>query len=132
MVLATQWMTTMTIDEKSFYTDLGKRIAQIRKAQNLTQTQLAEQLGIAQQTMAHYEGGTLRISVATLLAAAEALNVSVDDFLYEEAATKGKVKRGPDSKLQQQIEKIRQLPRTKQQFVMEMLDTVIQQSGNSA
>jgi len=132
MVLATQWMTAMTIDEKSFYTDLGKRIAQTRKAQNLTQTQLAEQLGIAQQTMAHYEGGTLRISVATLLAAAEALNVSVDDFLYEEAATKGKVKRGPDSKLQQQIEKIRQLPRTKQQFVMEMLDTVIQQSGNSA
>ncbi len=132
MVLATQWMTAMTIEEKSFYTDLGKRIAQTRKAQNLTQTQLAEQLGIAQQTMAHYEGGTLRISVATLLAAAEALNVSVDDFLYEEAATKGKVKRGPDSKLQQQIEKIRQLPRTKQQFVMEMLDTVIQQSGNSA
>lgn len=128
MVLATQWTTTMTIDEKSFYADIGKRIAQIRKAQNLTQTQLAEQLGIAQQTMAHYEGGSLRISVATLLAAAEALNVSVDDFLYESADNKGKAKRGPDSKLQQQIEKIRQLPRTKQQFVMEMLDTVIQQS----
>ncbi len=129
MALATQWITTMTIDEKSFYADIGKRIAQIRKAQNLTQTQLAEQLGIAQQTMAHYEGGSLRISVATLLAAAEALNVSVDDFLYE--STKGKVKRGPDSKLQQQVEKIRQLPRTKQQFVMEMLDTVIQQSAQS-
>lgn len=132
MASATQWMNPMTIDEKSFYADLGKRIAQIRKAQSLTQTQLAEQLGIAQQTMAHYEGGTLRISVATLLATAEALNVSVDDFLYEEAAAKGKVKRGPDSKLQQQIEKIRQLPRTKQQFVMEMLDTVIQQSSNPA
>ena len=129
MAPATQWMTTMTIDEKSFYADIGKRIAQIRKAQNLTQTQLAEQLGIAQQTMAHYEGGSLRISVATLLSAAEALNVSVDDFLYE--AVKGKAKRGPDSKLQQQIEKIRQLPRTKQQFVMDMLDTVIQQSAQS-
>jgi transcriptional regulator with XRE-family HTH domain len=132
MVLATQWMTTMTIDEKSFYTDLGKRIAHIRKTQNLTQTQLAEQLGIAQQTMAHYEGGSLRISVATLLAAAEALKVSVDDVLYESAGSKAKAKRGPDSRLQQQIEKIRQLPRTKQQFVMEMLDTVIQQSSNPA
>ena len=129
MASATQWMNPMTIDEKSFYADLGKRIAQIRKAQNLTQTQLAEQLGIAQQTMAHYEGGNLRISVATLLATAEALNVSVDDFLYEETTTKGKGKRGPDSKLQQQVEMIRQLPRAKQQFVMDMLDTVIQQSA---
>ena len=127
MALATQWMNTMTIDEKGFYADIGKRIAQIRKAQNLTQTQLAEQLGIAQQTMAHYEGGNLRISVATLLSAAEALNVSMDDFLYE--APKNKTKRGPDSKLQQQIEKIRELPRAKQQFVMDMLDTVIQQSA---
>ena len=41
MALATQWMHTMTIDEKSLYADIGKRIAQIRKAQNLTQTQLA-------------------------------------------------------------------------------------------
>ena len=116
----------MTIDEKALYAEIGKRIAQIRKAQNLTQTQLAEQLGIAQQTMAHYEGGSLRNSVATLLATADALNVMVDDFLYE--APKNKARRGPDSKLQQQIEKIRELPRAKQQFVMDMLDTVIQQS----
>ena len=129
MASATQWMNPMTIDEKSFYADLGKRIAQIRKAQDLTQTQLADQLGIAQQTMAHYEGGNLRISVATLLATAEALNVSMDDFLYDETTIKGKVKRGPDSKLQQQVEKIRLLPRAKQQFVMDMLDTVIQQSA---
>jgi len=66
------------------------------------------------------------------LAAAEALNASVDDFLYEGTGSKGKAKRGPDSRLQQQVEKIRQLPRTKQQFVMEMLDTVIKQSAAQA
>jgi hypothetical protein len=66
--------------------------------------------------------------VAMLLPVAELLDVSVDELLHGTAA-KGKGKRGPDSKLQQQIEKIRQLPRTKQQFVMDMLDTVIQQSA---
>ncbi len=38
-------------------------------------------------------------------------------------------KRGPASKLQQQIEQIQQLPRAKQRFVTEMLDTVIQQAS---
>lgn len=36
----------------------GQRIAQFRKAGGVTKQQLAEALGIAQQTMAHYEGMT--------------------------------------------------------------------------
>ena len=40
-----------------------------------------------------------------------------------------KKKRGPASKLEQQVAQIRQLPRTKQKFVSEMLDTVLQQAG---
>ena len=44
----------------------------------------------------------------------------------EQAAKK---KRGPKSKLQQQIEQVTQLPRTKQRFVSDMLDTVLQQAS---
>ena len=41
---------------------------------------------------------------------------------------KGKqAKRGPASRLQQQIEAVEQLPKTKQQFVSQMLDTVLAQ-----
>jgi hypothetical protein len=36
-------------------------------------------------------------------------------------------KRGPASRLQQQIEAVAQLPKTKQQFVSQMLDTVLAQ-----
>ena len=36
-----------------FYRQLGSQIAQRRKALGLTQTDLAQELGIAQQTMAH-------------------------------------------------------------------------------
>ncbi len=38
-------------------------------------------------------------------------------------------KRGPASKLQQQLERISALPKAQQRFVMEMLDTVLQQQG---
>jgi len=123
-----QWVKTMTPTDKQFYQEFGQRIAQYRKAQNLTQQQLAKILSISQQTMAHYEGGKLRVAVVMLPPLAKAIGVTVEELLQEEAnATKSK--RGPASKLQQQVEQISQLPRAKQKFVSEMLDTVLQQTG---
>ncbi|HHF3272563.1 MULTISPECIES: helix-turn-helix transcriptional regulator [Vibrio] len=51
------WNSQMTPEDKQLYKELGQRIAQTRKALGLTQTQVAEQLGISQQTLAHYEVG---------------------------------------------------------------------------
>lgn len=124
------WSTAVAPEDKTFYRALGQRIAQFRKAQNLTQTQLAEQLGISQQTLAHYEVGRLRVAVALLSPLAKALSVSVDDLLEDSPGT-APAKRGPASKLAQQVKSIRALPHTKQRFVMEMLDTVIQQQQAS-
>lgn len=115
----------MTSKDKNFYRQLGQRIAQFRKAQNLTQQQLAEILGISQQTMAHYEVGRLRVAVAMLPVLANAF-VSLEELLGEQTAT-NQSKRGPIPKLQRQIEQVSLLPRTKQKFVMDMLDTVINQ-----
>jgi transcriptional regulator with XRE-family HTH domain len=56
-----------------------------RKAAGLTQTQLAEQLGIAQQTLAHYEAGRLRVAVALLSPLACALGVSTEELIGERA-----------------------------------------------
>jgi len=120
----------MTNDDKLLYQQIGLRIATMRKALGLTQTQVAKQLGVSQQTFAHYEVGRLRIAISTLIPLADILNRSVDELLHGEAAAKESVKRGPASKLQRQVEQVRQLPRTKQQFVMDMLDTVIQQAAH--
>lgn len=121
------WMT-VTPQDKRFYQALGQRLAAARKAQGLTQQQLAERLGISQQTLAHYEVGRLRVAVAMLPALAKELNVAVDVLIGGSNGT-GKGKRGPTPRLQQQLEQVRQLPRAKQRFVIEMLDTVLQQSG---
>lgn len=92
----------MTVQDNSFYQAMGKRIAQFRKAQSMTQTQLADALGIAQQTMAHYEGGRLRMPVALLPKMATLLAVSIEEIVGEPArAAKGK--RGPTPRLQRQV-----------------------------
>jgi hypothetical protein len=59
---------------------------------------------------------------------ANALGISIEELIAEETQTT-KGKRGPSSKLQQQLEQISQLPKTKQRFVMDMLDTVLQQAS---
>ena len=123
-----QHWITVTPQDKQFYEALGRRVAQARKAQSLTQQQLAKRLGISQQTLAHYEVGRLRVAVAMLPALAKELNVSVEDLIGNSNGT-AQTRRGPTPKLQRQIEQVRQLPRAKQRFVIEMLDTVLQQSG---
>lgn len=60
MASAQLWNSQMTPEDMQLYKELGQRIAQARKALGLTQTQVAEQLGISQQTLAHYEVGQLR------------------------------------------------------------------------
>ncbi|MEI6459591.1 MAG: helix-turn-helix domain-containing protein [Pseudomonadota bacterium] len=113
-------------DEKAFFAQLGSRVAQVRKAQGITQVQLAEFLGVSQQTVTAYEVGRRRMPVSALPMLARHLGVSVEELMGEETPPS---KRGPVPKLQQQIERIQQLPRAKQRFVMEMIDTVLSQQS---
>jgi len=121
--LTQQQRNAMNSRDEQFFRELGARVALARKEQQLTQQQLAEKLGIAQQTMAHYEGGRLKISASLLPLLAQILNLSLDELLGLPA--RRTAKRGPASRLEQQIDTIRQMPMTKQKFVSEMLDNVI-------
>ena len=116
----------MTFDEQQFFKTLGTRIAQLRKDQGLSQQALADQLGIAQQTFAHYEVGRARMPVSLLPELARFFGVGVDDLL---GLRNGTGKRGPAPKLQQQIERLGQLPKAKQRVVMEMLEGVLSQAN---
>lgn len=52
--------------------------------------------------------------------------MSLDELVGETTQAR---KRGPTPKLQRQLEQISRLPRAKQRFVIEMLETVLQQTG---
>jgi transcriptional regulator with XRE-family HTH domain len=110
---------------------LGARIAEARKEHGLTQQQLADQLGIPQQTLAHYEVARARLPASLLPTLAQLLTLSLDELIGNPLARRPG-RRGPTSRLQQQIEAVEQLPKTKQQFVSQMLDTVLAQQGRHA
>jgi len=123
--------TSMAIspDERAFFAQLGLHIAGLRKAQGITQLQMAETLGVSQQTINSYEVARRRVPASTLPILAKLLTVSIDELLGEQSK-KTNGKRGPASKLQQQIERVSRLSRAKQKFVIEMIDTVIQQAAH--
>jgi transcriptional regulator with XRE-family HTH domain len=123
----------MAPGETAFYEQLGRRIAERRKVVGITQVQLAETLGIAQQTMAHYEGGKVRFAAALLPVLADALALSVEELIGPEPKWASKKptprKRGPAPKIQQQLERLSALPRSKQRFVSQMLDSMLAQAS---
>lgn len=118
----------MTEDDREFYLELGNRVATLRKEIQMTQVQLAKVLGISQQLMASYEVGRRKVPASVLPKLAKTFGVSVEALLgmKEKAA-----KPGPTPKLQRQMERLSGLPRSKQRFVMEMLETVIRQQQSS-
>lgn len=113
----------MTEDDSAFFLALGQRIATLRKAQNITQGQMAGQLRISQQHMASFEKGIRKVPASTLPTLAKLFSISVDELI---GLNNTAAKRGTMSKLNRQIEQVVQLPRTKQKIVSEMLDSVIQ------
>jgi transcriptional regulator with XRE-family HTH domain len=113
-------------DERDFSVAMGERITLLRKSQGITQAQLAEVLGVSQQTVQAYEVGRRRIQVSALPLVARALSISLEELLGE-AKPAARSKRGPAAKWEQQIEQIAKLPRAQQRFVTQMLDTVLAQ-----
>ena len=115
--------------DKTFYVALGQRIAERRKALGLTQQQLADSIGIAQQTLAHYEVGRLRVAAALLPTLSKTLGMSLNELFGD--APKPST-RGPAPKLQEQIERIGTLPRSKQRMLLDMLDAAINSTNAQA
>lgn len=64
--------------------------------------------------------------VSLLAPLADALSASVEELLGAEPKSK---KRGPAPKLERHLERISQLPRARQRFVLQVLDSVLQQEA---
>lgn len=131
MAALTIQIPSMTIsdDERSFFADLGERVAQLRKARGITQVQLAEALRVSQQTVQSYEVGRRRIPVSTLRLLARTLSVSLDELMAEGEHAPRKRKRGPVPLVQWQLERISALPKPKQRAVMDVIEALLAQQG---
>jgi transcriptional regulator with XRE-family HTH domain len=85
----------ISTEERSFFVAMGERIAALRKAHSVTQVQLAEALGVSQQTLQSYEVGRRRIPVSALPVVAHTLAVSLDELFGEAKPAARSGKRGP-------------------------------------
>ena len=118
-------IATMAIKHEAFFKEIGERIAQARKERGLTQQQLADALGISQQTLAHYEVGRVGVGAPMLPRLSELLDLSFDEILLGHPTVRLPGKRGPASRLEQQLDAVTRLPKAEQKFVSRMLDNVL-------
>lgn len=59
----------------------GRRIRELRVERGLSQKELAEQIGVAQNTVAQYEKGTAKTSLEVIVNLAVILNITTDYLL---------------------------------------------------
>ena len=124
----------MSPADQPYFKALGQRIARARSAADLTQVQLAEALGISQPQLAFYELGKRRVPVSMLPGLARVLSMPIEALIGDTdgrdpttPVTQRRTRRGPVSKLEQQLDAIARLPKARQRFVSQMLDTVLAQ-----
>lgn len=111
---------------------LGSHLATLRVDAGLSQEELAQRIGVLQQTIAFWEQSDKPPRSEVLLKLAEALSVSVETLLGEEARPViVKKKGGPDGKLRKVFEEASGLPRRQQEKIMEFVSAFINQYKQS-
>lgn len=94
----------------------GERLYAARIAAGLSQTQVAEKLGVTQPSYADWERRTVALRPDYLPKLAATLGVSVDQLLgVDERPKRGT---GPIGKARQVFERVSQLPRATQQRIL--------------
>lgn len=65
------------------YRAIGNRIRALRISRDLSQAKLAEKAKIEPSNLSHIERAATKLSLPTLINIANALNVSLDEIVYE-------------------------------------------------
>ena len=65
------------------YLSLGKRIKKLREQKGITQLELADQTGLARSYIGQIESGLKNASLETIVAIANSLGVSIEEFLKD-------------------------------------------------
>lgn len=105
----------------------GQRMAAFRVAKNLTQFQLADALGMTRNQIAYYERSAGNPTLEVVEKIAAFFGVTVGELLNDTAKTVRKP--GPPSQFAQLVERLDQLPRAQQKFVVQMVEGFLKQAG---
>lgn len=102
---------------------LGKRIARLRKERGITQTELADKIGIIQSVVSAYERDKLRMYADTAIRFARVLRVTPNVlFGYDDREDNGAE---PSLKIARRMRKIEELPPKRQRAVLRTIDAFL-------
>ena len=108
---------------------LAKRLAELRQAAGLSQSQLADKVGVNASNIAFWELSGTPPRGEVLPTMAQALGVSVDELL---GVTPPKPKKqAAKGRLQQVFESASKLPRRQQQKIAGVVEALVAQHGNA-
>lgn len=110
---------------------LGAHLAALRINAGLSQVDLAQRVGVLQQTIAFWEQTDKPPRSEILLKLAEALDVTVEALLAENGVAAVKKKGGPNGKLRKIFEDASRLPRRQQEKIAEFVSAFINQHNQS-
>lgn len=110
---------------KTKRSDFGARLHAAREAKGLSQAQMADKLGLAQQSYAAWERRNVALRADQLQQLAEILDVGVEQLLGH--AAKPARAAGPVGKLRQVFESASKLPRHQQAKVAEFVAAFVAQ-----
>jgi transcriptional regulator with XRE-family HTH domain len=103
----------------------GERLAQAREVLGLSQSQLAEKLGVSQKVITYWEHNEVALRSEQLTAIAAALNISAEDLLGQ---PKPKARgTGPVGKARQVFEAVSKLPRKQQKKIFDILQPFLKE-----
>jgi transcriptional regulator with XRE-family HTH domain len=74
--------------ESNLLIPIGKRIAEIRRAHNVTQEALADRLGVSPKHISHIECGTSSLSLKNLIEFCHLFDCSLDYIIFGQADNK--------------------------------------------
>ena len=107
---------------------IGARIARLRRDKGMTQTELAEALGVSQPVVSDYENDVIKVSGETVIQLAQVLGSSADEILGLEklARTTTAIK---NRRLYRQLQSIDRLPKRDQQALLRTIDAFLSKAS---
>lgn len=108
--------------------EFGKRLATLRDQRGMSQTQLAEAMGLTQGSVARWETRSVAMPPEQMLQLAQVLGVSVGMLLGEEHLPKKPP--GPTGRLRRVLQEVGQLPRRQQEKIVDVVEAFVKQKAS--
>jgi transcriptional regulator with XRE-family HTH domain len=101
---------------------IGGRLRRLRKERNLTQAELARQIGIQQSDLSRMEKGEYRVSLDNLVRILKALDLQIADFFAGQAESQAAVQRPLSHEDMQLLHMLRELSPEARQEVQQFVE----------